>query len=428
MHATAILLLALCVLAFALVSRPLTTSVVTPPMAFAALGLAIGDAGLGWFTLGLDHDLIHAIAEFTLALILFSDASRISLASVARHHAIPVRLLAIALPLTIVLGGAVALALFPALPLWSALLLGAILAPTDAALGQAVVLSPKVPVKIRQALNVESGLNDGLALPAVLFLAACSAMAGEPEPREWLQFAAAQIAVGAGVGLGAGFAAGRLMCFSAARNGVTPAFEGLGGLAIALLCFALAELLGGNGFIATFAGGLIYGNMGHKHVDSLLDFVEAEGRLLSLFTFFLLGASLLPEILPQTNLLIVLYAIASLTIVRMLPTAVALVGYGLRGASTGFIGWFGPRGLASILFVLLIAEEPGVADYELIYTVVGVTVALSIILHGLTANPGANAYAKRLAALRQKNLCKRELEAVEPLPSGVGCAEARPGA
>ncbi|MEL7028133.1 MAG: cation:proton antiporter [Pseudomonadota bacterium] len=427
MHVIGLLMLALGVLAFSLISRPLTQSFVTPPMAFAAFGLAMGEAGLGWFDLDLDHGFIHVIAEFTLVINLFSDASRIRLGALARDHDIPVRLLTIALPLTVFAGGAAALGLFPGLSIWSALLLAAILAPTDAALGQAVVSSPKVPVKIRQALNIESGLNDGLALPAVLFLAACASMhgGGDDSPIAWLQFAVVQIFVGGAIGIGAGFLAGTVMCYCVGRGWLAEGFKGIGSLAIALAAFAAAEQLGGNGFIAAFAAGLIYGNMGHKHAESLLRFSETEGQLLTLITFFVFGAVILPEAAPHADMLTFVYAALSLTVVRMLPTALALTGLRLRGASIAFLGWFGPRGLASILFVLLIAEEPGLADYELIFNVTAITVALSIILHGLTANAGAAAYAARLAALRQRDMCRAELEPVAEMPHGVGVARGR---
>ena len=373
------------VVAYALVSRRLETTALTGPMVFVALGLIIGSGGLDLVDSGMDEGGIRVLAEATLVLLLFTDAIRIDLRRLQRQAELPSRLLAIGLPLTVVLGTASALLLFD-LGLWEAALLAAILSPTDAALGHAVVSSPRVPTRIRQALNVESGLNDGIMLPVITLLLALAAAEIDIEtPGFWAEFVAEQIGYALLVGIAAGYGGGRLIREFSERNWMEGVYRQLATLAVGVGTFALAEAVGGNGFVAAFVAGLAFGAVARDVCEGVYNFASDEGQLLALLTFLFFGATLAGPALDELTWQIAAYAVVSLTVVRMLPVALALVGTRLKTPTVAYLGWFGPRGLASILFGLFILEEADlpVAD-ELFLTVIW-TVLLSVALHGATS-------------------------------------------
>ncbi len=410
-------LIAAGVILFGLVSKKIEGTIITAPMVFAAFGLLIGEAVFGLANLDFGHGFIHGLAEVTLILVLFSDAARIDLRQLRRDHNLPVRMLLIGMPLTIVVGTLVALALPLGLGIWEAALLAAILAPTDAALGQSVVSSPLVPTRIRQALNVESGLNDGIALPLVLFFAglAGAAHAGE-ESQNWILFGAKQITLGPMAGLIIGGLGAWLMDRAILKGWMGESFEGPAILGVALLAYAGAEIIGGNGFIAAFVAGLVYGNLVRDRCSSVFEFAEAEGQLLTLLTFLIFGAVILPEAFGQIGWSNALYAILSLTVIRLIPVAVSLFGSGVRAPTIAFLGWFGPRGLASILFALFVLEEAEVPATDQILTVTIVTVALSILAHGITAAPAAKRYGEMA---RRMGKCE-ENKPVSEMPTRAG--------
>lgn len=392
-------LITLAVIAFGLVgfsvfSGKLQGTIITAPLVFIVFGFAIGEGGFGIAQLDLDHGAIHLLAEATLILVLFSDAARIDLSRLRKDHNLPVRMLALGLPLVMVTGMAVAMLLFEHFSIWEAALLAAILAPTDAALGQAVVSDEAVPVRIRQAINVESGLNDGIALPVVLFLASAASAAQQSSTGDWLAFAAGQLILGPIVGAAIGFCGARALDVAAEREWSTTAFQGIGVISVALLAFVVAELVGGNGFIAAFIGGMVFGNSVRHPCTFLFEFMATEGELLVLITFLVLGAVMLPDALQHLNWTWVLYATLSLTFVRMIPIGLSLLGTGIRLPSYLFLGWFGPRGLASILFALLILEDAELVHGHELLSVTIITVVLSALLHGITAAPLAKAYGK----------------------------------
>jgi len=314
---------------------------------------------------------------------------------VREDHNLPVRMLLIGLPLAMAAGTFAAVLVFPAFSLWEAALLAALLAPTDAALGQSVVSANAVPLRIRQSINIESGLNDGIALPAVLLFAALAgaAHAGN-DPGGWLQFGLMQVVLGPLAGAIIGYIGARLLDIAAEREWATTAFQGIGVLSLSVLSFVLAELIGGNGFISAFVSGVIFGNSIRHPCMFLFEFMESEGQLFMLTTFLIFGASLLPEGLAHVDISFVVYAVLSLTAIRMIPIALSLLGSGIRMPTYLFLGWFGPRGLASILFVLLILEETDIAHRDEILSITVITVALSVILHGISAAPLANAYGR----------------------------------
>jgi NhaP-type Na+/H+ or K+/H+ antiporter len=367
----------------------------TAPLLFVAFGFLAGQGGTGWISIDVEHSAIHIIAELTLVLILFTDAARIDLTLVRKDHNLPTRMLLIGLPLVIAAGTFAAAALFPAFSIWEAALLAALLAPTDAALGQAVVSAKVVPLRIRQAINIESGLNDGIALPAVLLFAALAgAVHGGNELNDWLRFGLLQVTLGPLMGVVIGYAGARLIDRAVEREWTTTAFQGIGILSLSILAYVLAEMIGGNGFISAFVAGVVFGNFIQHPCTYLFEFMESEGQLLMLITFLIFGAALLPEALVHMDATFVVYAVLSLSAIRMIPIALALLGSGIRLPTFLFLGWFGPRGLASILFVLLILEEAEIPHHAEILSITVITVALSVILHGISASPLATLYGR----------------------------------
>ena len=382
---------------FSLFSGPISRANITPPMAFAGLGVILSPIGFGWIKLDAGNEMIHLIAEITLILVLFIDATRINLKSLWSDHDVPIRLLLIGMPLTIIAGTLLALWLLPALLLIEAIILAVILAPTDAALGQAVVSSPKVPSRIRQTLNIESGLNDGIALPALLFVIsfAASSHAGEHNTN-WVSFILLQITLGPLVGIAVGWLGAKAINAAIDHGYLTKEFCNIYLLSLAFIAYLTADLIGGNGFIAAFVAGVATGNT-LKHVnEEIYEFAESEGQLLNLIIFFMFGVALLPQVWSHIDTPIVIYALLSLTVIRIIPVFISLIGKHLRWETTLFLGWFGPRGLASILFVLLVLEHANLVNESLVFDTVIVTVAFSILLHGISALPGVSAYAMAL--------------------------------
>ena len=404
-------------LLYSLISGRLEGTIITAPLVFIGFGFAVGPGGLNVANVDVSHSAIHVIAELTLILVLFTDAARIDLNRVRRDHNLPVRMLVIGLPLTIAAGTVIATQLFPALSIWEAALLAALLAPTDAALGQPVVSAKAVPVRIRQAINVESGLNDGIVLPAVLMLAALAGAANDmAQSSDWVRFGLSQVTLGPLAGVVLGYIGAKLLDGAAGRGWVTTSFQGIGILSLAVFTFVAAELIGGNGFIAAFIGGMVFGNTIRHPCTFLFEFMETEGQLLMLITFLVFGAALLPEAIAHLSPTIFLYAVLSLTVIRMIPTAIALIGAGLGLSTNLFLGWFGPRGLASILFVLLILEESDVPHRDELLSITVVTVVLSALLHGVSAAPFARLYGRMAARMGE---CEENLPVAElPLREG----------
>ena len=393
MDVTGILAITLAVIAFGLISRKIEGSILTGPILFSAFGLIAGPAAFGLIPLQISNEGLHLLAEVTLILVLFSDAANIDLAQLRRDHNLPVRMLLIGMPLTIVLGAMVAFLFFDGLGPWEAALLAAILAPTDAALGQAVVSNRLVPVRIRQALNVESGLNDGVALPFILLFAAfASAMHAETNAAEWLVFGAKQVVFGPLAGIAIGYVGAKLVSSCYRRQWMSESAEGMIALGLAFGAFALAEVVHGNGFIAAFVGGLTFGNTLKQKCQFLYEFAESEGQILILLTFTAFGAAMIPQAMGAVTIMHIVFGILVLTVLRMLPIQLSLIGTGIKPVTSTFLGWFGPRGLASILFVLLILEEAELSNESTLFAAVIVTVTLSVVLHGITAGPAARWY------------------------------------
>ncbi len=404
-------------LLYSLISGRLQGTILTAPLIFIVFGYTLGAGGLHLAAVDVGHSAIHVIAEITLVLVLFTDAARIDLNRVRKDHDLPVRMLLIGIPLTMVAGTFVAAWVFPAFSIWEAALLAALLAPTDAALGQAVVSAKIVPVRIRQAINIESGLNDGIALPAVLLLAALASIGHDTKPAsDWIQFGLLQVSLGPIVGIVIGYVGARMLDAAIERGFASASFQGIGMLSLAVFTFVASELVGGNGFIAAFVGGMVFGHSIRNECTFLFEFMETEGQLLMLITFLIFGAALLPEAIEHLSPTIFLYAVLSLTAIRMLPIGLSLLGTGLRMPSYLFLGWFGPRGLASILFVLLILEESEVPHRDVLLSVTVVTVALSALLHGISAAPFARIYGQMASKMGE---CE-EIKPVKEIPLREG--------
>jgi sodium/hydrogen antiporter len=393
--------IALLLLGYGAVSARLQTTPVTQAMVFVALGLLVGNRVLDLVDVDTANQFVRHLAEATLTLVLFTDAVRVNLGRLRRESLVPARLLGIGLPLTIVVGTAAGLALFPQLNIWTAAALATMLAPTDAALGLPVVSNRRLPSRIRQGLNVESGLNDGVCVPLlIIFLTMAQAEegVGHVEP---LRVVLEEIGFGVIGGVVAGAVGAWALRRFAARGWMDGTWKQINAVATPLLAYTVATALGGSGFIAAFVAGIVFGVAAGEHAEATTFLAEESGELLNAATFLLFGAVLLGPALGELDWRIALYMALSLTVVRMAPVALAMLGTGMRRVTVGFLGWFGPRGLASIVFVLILVEQTQLPERPLMLAVVTWTVALSVYAHGLTAYPGANRYANWYAAHSQ---------------------------
>jgi sodium/hydrogen antiporter len=380
---------------------------VTAPITFVAAGLLLTHGPLAVLGVVPSNHLIKELAEFTLALVLFSDASRVGLHELRTDAGLYLRLLGVGLPLSIGLGTLLALALAGKAGIWLALLVGAALAPTDAALGAGMMTNPAIPARIRRLINVESGLNDGIATPVVLIALAGAATGGEVAGHGPAG-AVAELAAGILVGVAVGGLGGLLVNAARRRGWAAEGFAGSAVLGLAVCAYASAVALHGNGFIAAFTGGLAFGTAGGQRGQPLVPFVEETGALVSLLVWLAFGAVAVGPAVEALTWQIILYAVLSLTVIRMAPVAVALAGARLGWATTALVGWFGPRGLASVVFALLALEELGSRTAGPAVAVITVTVLLSVLVHGVTADPLATRYARLLTRQADRHIGAEE--------------------
>ena len=386
-------------LAYSLIASRLEKTPVNGALVYVAVGMLFGPRALGLIDLNVDGEAVSRLAEFALAICLFTDSSNANLSVLRRVEAIPVRLLLIGLPLTIALGLGLAWLIFRDLGFFEVALIATMLAPTDAALGKAVVTNPAVPDEVRESLNVESGLNDGICVPVILFFIALAAGSVEASESAGLvvQLPLEVIGIGLVAGLILAVLGGFALRTCASRGWVAGTWLQIPIIALALLCFGLAQWLGGSGFIASFVGGLTFGALTKQHKEQFLDAAEGTGDAVALVTWFTFGTVITGLLLPGLHWQVLLYALLSLTVVRILPVFLCLIGKGLRSDTLLFMGWFGPRGLASIVFAVMVAAE-NLPGNDTILAVVAWTIVLSILLHGLTANPLASLYGARADA------------------------------
>lgn len=397
-----IAILALFILAYSSVAGRVERTWISGPIVFILFGLLIGPVGTDLLSVKMDGETIRTLAELTLALVLFTDAAGADMKVLRKAEALPARLLLIGLPLTILLGFGVGVLLVDTLSPFEVALLATLLAPTDAALGKAVVTNEAVPDEVRQGLNVESGLNDGICVPILfVFLALALDKAGSEGPWQLaMMLVAEEIGIGLAVGLGLTTLAALLLKFAKGQQWLTHTWIQVPVVALALGCFAVAQYLGGSGFIAAFSGGLLFGVLAKQTRDEFLRAAEGTGDTLALITWVVFGAAVVGQSVGSFSWLILLYSVLTLTLIRMIPVFLVLAGTGMSVESKLFVGWFGPRGLASIVFAVIVvnADLPGSG---LIAMTAVCTIILSILAHGVSANPWAKSYGRR--SQRAKN-------------------------
>ena len=388
------LIIAAFLVAFCMVANRLSTTIITAPMVFIGFGVLVAEAGLLPET-GTE-EVLHLVAEMALVVLLFLDAAQIDQGALLKRRVWPARMLAIGLPVGFVLGTGLGWLLLPGWPLAAIALVAAILVPTDAALGQPVISNRDIPERPRRAITVESGLNDGLALPLVLLMAALAAPTHMAPEGGWLLFGIKQLTLGPLVGLAVGLLGGTVLLWAKRTKATADVYEGIGALALAATAFLGAEILGGNGLISAFAAGLGFGAIVRGQCAFVFEFTEGEGQLFSWAAFLLVGAVVVPDavrhLTPQTAAVI----LGSLLLVRPLAIWIALSGTDAAPATRLFFGWFGPRGLATALFALLVVDQLDHGLGEDVLHLAVNAVWISAVLHGLTAAPGARWYARRL--------------------------------
>ena len=380
-----------CIFVFSTLSNAISKTIITLPIVFTGVGYLSSHP---LETLAEPEVLDSGkrlIAEITLILVLFSDASHVRFRKLRENIGLPSRMLVIGLPLTILLGTAITYFTIPGTAFGIALLTAAVLTPTDAALGQTVVTSPKVPDHLRQTINVESGLNDGLVLPFVL-LGAILASAGMEGAQTdgFATLIALQVTLGPLAGIVIGWLSAQAMNAARTLKVMPEVAGGVAFLSVAFSAYIGSEAVGGNGFIAAFVAGMVFGNVDRHDIHFISEFMEGVGQLLTMFAFIIFGALLLPAGLAHATWHPVVLALLFLTVVRMLPIWVSLIGTGLKPRDTLFLGWFGPRGLASILFTLIMIDEFDFPREQELLSCVSMTVFISIILHGMSATPLSN--------------------------------------
>ena len=393
-------MLAVFLLIYSAIAGRIERSLISGPIVFTAVGLILGADGLGVLRIHINGEGLRLLAELTLAMVLFTDAANADFSIVKRNLGLPERLLLIGLPLTIVLGFLVAAVVFPRLEVLEMALLAAMLAPTDAALGKPVATNPTVPAAMREALNLESGLNDGICVPIVVLLLGL-AVGTQIEGRTVAHVARVVIeAIGIGlmVGLALTWLTTVMLRFAQGRGWIGEHWVEIPIVALAAACFAAAQALGGSGFIACFVGGLLLSGLGARHKEELLRGAEHMGEALALMTWVIFGGIVVARMIDRLTWSALLYAVLSLTVIRMLPVFLCLIGTRTSVADRLFIGWFCPRGLATIVFAVLVLDEhlPG---NDTIMLAAGWTVLLSIVAHGVTANP----LVRRMAARPSKS-------------------------
>jgi sodium/hydrogen antiporter len=387
--ALAVALVMATVFLWGVLSARLDRADLSAPIVFVTAGLLLAEV-FHVFEPDVSRESTQLLAEVTLVWMLFADASRIGLREFRTDLGVYVRLLGVGLALTIVSGALLATWLL-GMGVWMAVLVGAALAPTDAALGSSVMTNPAVPERIRRILNVESGLNDGIATPVVVVAIAGVAATESVQGLPTVAAAIADLAIGIAIGIGVGAGGGLAMRKARLRGWDAEDFAGPAVLALALMAYALTVWVDGNGFVAAFVGGLAFGSSSGPGGTKEVYYVEQTSGLVSVLTWLVFGAVAVPIVWELATWQVVAYAVLSLTVVRMLPVALSLIGTGMPPATVAFVGWFGPRGLASVIFALIAADELD-AGADGAVAVIGMTVLISVFAHGFSARPLATRF------------------------------------
>ena len=419
MESYAFLVIVIGVLLIAAVSKRIEGTMISLPMLYTLFGLAIAVIFSDRIQLNHESPVVEFIAELTLVLVLAADSSRMKLRNLWRYHNLPLRMLLIAIPLTFVMGTLVGSFIFDDLTIWVLAILAVTLAPIDPSLAESAVENPKVPSRIRQALNVEGGMDDGITLPFLLLfisLELSSEIGGSSEV--FLGFAVKHIVFGILAGIIMGYLGSKFISWGKNSGWMSSQFQKLSWIALVLLAYGVAEAVEGNGLIAAFLFGVISGNrVDSEESERLYRYAEVENTFLMMLTFIFFGAVMLYPALEHIDLATIIYAILSLTLVRMLPVAISLIGTKLRRESVLYLGWFGPRGLASILYVFTIFGAESITGQETVFNVVMITIFFSVFAHGISAAPLTNWYAKRIAQLQKDGLAQVEATSVPEMPT-----------
>lgn len=386
-----LLVIVACFIVYSLLTKAISRTILTLPIIFTLIGFAVAGPVETLASPQILSESSRLLAEVTLILVLFADASHVRFSHLKKSFKLPLRMLVIGMPMSLALGTAVVFVLNSEAGLAMALLTAAVLTPTDAAVGQAVVSSPKVPGELSQTINVESGLNDGLALPFVLLGAIFASTTLGHVGVEGLPGAVAlQIVLGPLVGIGMGWTVAYALNKAQEHDLLIESAQGIVFLATAFAAYLCAEIIGGNGFLASFVAGAVFGNSYRHNIHFISEFMEGSGQLLTMSAFLMFGALLLPIGLAHISIIPVAVALLFLTVVRIGPIWLSLTGSGLLVKEKLFLGWFGPRGLASILFTLIMIDEFDFPHETELLACVSMTVFFSIILHGVSATPLAN--------------------------------------
>ena len=387
---------------FSLIAGRVERSAVSGPIIFIAFGLLAGPFGLGILDLDVRAVELRVVVDLTLALVLFIDAANADLTTLRSHATIPRRMLLIGLPLCIALGAATGMVIFPDISVFEICILATILAATDAALGKGVVSNKTVPARIREGLNAESGLNDGMCVPVLLvFLALATGTGGEDGSTQLaLKLVAREIGIGLAVAVVLTLAAVKLLTLSIRRGWLNEVWGQIPVVTLALACFTLAQTLHGSGYIAAFVGGLLFGHFAKDKTHKLVMAGEGIAELLAMFTWLIFGAAVMGQYWIGMTPDIVIYSLLSLTLIRMLPNLIALAGTGEKLEAKLFLAWFGPRGLASIVFFIIVANAD-LPNESVLGHVVVCTITLCVVAHGLTANLWARGIGRRLNSEQQ---------------------------
>ena len=384
------------VFVYSLFSKRLEETVVTAPMIFCIAGMLIYFYNPVKEELHIESSTLLLLAEIGLVMTLFTDATHVNRDVLKQNRHMPVRLLTTGLLLTILLGTVAAMVIFSELTIWEAGALAAILAPTDAGLGQIIVNSPRVPERIRQSLNVEAGLNDGISVPFLMFFIALSLSSTQGAGTVLTRFVYEQLGLGTLLGIAIGFLGGLFLSVARKKGWMNASMQQLGLIALPFLCVLASEPLGASMFIVAFIAGLAVQIRFKEAGTHSVEFTEGWGQLLNYFVFYLFGL-FVARAWGDFTVNMLIYAIVSLTVVRMVPVAIALAGMKLSRSTILFMGWFGPRGLASIVLGLVYLEqETNTAGEGIVRLAVMVTVFLSILAHGLSTLPGINLYNRKL--------------------------------
>ena len=390
-----ILGIALVILGYGLFSKLLGKYNISGPMVFTTVGILLSPLVMGGEPIKVNGDIVQITAEITLILVLFGDSSALNLTQLKKHWRLPFRLLFVAMPITIVIATLTGIYFFPNESLLYVLLLALILAPTDAALGKIVVSDERIPKVVRNTINVESGLNDGVVFPILLTVLAMIASNSDTAQSGWMTYIAQQVVIGAIAGGFAGWTGAKIMMKAVKRGWMEEQYSNLAPVALAIFSFYFAEHFGGNGYISAFFSGLFLGNTSEYLRERVENFVESEGELLVMISFLIFGLVFIPITIEYWNLKALGFAILSLTVLRMLPVIIGFGFFKIDLSTRLFYGWFGPRGIASILYILVaVGEIGGIQGHEEIYGVASLTIFLSILLHGLSAQPLAVLYSK----------------------------------